>query len=109
MKGIQELNYDFFNNTNVCTKPVELCIGEECYVIDTNIIDSETGMYAYIPCVVIRVDESTRIKGRKYYMLQAHESINDAQLNALEENGIRFYKYLEHTSPVLFKVNSIIG
>ena len=41
-------------------------------------------------------------------MLQAKDSINDEQLNNQEEAGIKFYKYLENTSPYLFKVNNII-
>lgn len=109
MKGIDKLCEWFTENPNVCAKEVELTLNEECYVIDPNIIDNENGMYAYIPCVVVRIDMSQTIPGRKYYMLQAKESINDEQLNSLEEAGIKFYKYLENTSPYLFKINNTIG
>ena len=109
MKDIDKIGKWFYENPKVCSNPVELALNEECYVIDPNIIDNENNTYAFIPCIVIRVDESTRISGRKYYMLQAKESVNDEQLNSQEENGIRFYKYLENTSPYLFKINTVIG
>ena len=99
---------DFFENRRVCVEPVELALNEECYVVDQTIIDMENDTYAIIPCIVVRIDESTRIPGRKYYMFQAHESRNDEQMNSQEEAGIKFYKYLENTSPYIIKVNEVI-
>ena len=109
MKDVDKIGKWFFENHNVCTEPVNLELNEECYVIDTQIIDEENDTHAFIPCIVVRIDESARIPGRKYYMLQAKDSINDEQLNSQQECGIKFYKYLETTSPYLFKINEIIG
>lgn len=108
MKDMDKIGEWFFENRDVCVEPVNLELGEECYVIDVNIIDEENNTHAFIPCIVIRIDNSPTIPGRRYYMLQAKDSINDEQLNSQEEAGIKFYKYLENTSPYLFKVNNII-
>ena len=109
IKGTELLAYDYANNFQVCGPIVDLELNEECYVIDNQIIDEENNTHAFIPCIVIRIDNSNRIPGRKYYMLQAKDSINDQQLNNQEEGGIKFYKYLENTSPFLFKINEVIG
>lgn len=108
MKGIEKIGTDFFSNINICRDPVQLNLNEECYVIDNSIIDEENETHAFIPCIVIRIDYSNKIPGRCYYMLQAKDSINDEQLNSQYENGIKFYKYLENTSPYLFKINTVI-
>lgn len=108
VRGTEFLAEDYWLNRQICSDPVELSLGEECYVIDQTIIDEENGTHMFVPCIVVRVDESTKIKGRKYYMLQAKDSRNDDQFNILEENGIKFYKYLEHTSPFLQKVLNVI-
>lgn len=99
---------DFFENRRVCVEPVELALNEECYIVDQNIIDTENETYGIIPCIVVRIDESPRIPGRKYYMFQAHESKNDTQMNSQEEAGIKFYKYLENTSPYIIKIKEVI-
>ena len=109
MRSIDKIGEWFYENHKVCSDPVELELNEECYVIDNQIIDEENNTHAFIPCIVIRIDNSNRIPGRKYYMLQAKDSINDQQLNNQEEGGIKFYKYLENTSPFLFKINEVIG
>lgn len=99
---------DFFENRNVCGDPVELALNEECYVVDQNIVDEENDRYGIIPCVVVRIDQSSRIPGRKYYALRAYESINDEQLNSIEEAGVKYYRYLENTSPFIIKINNVI-
>lgn len=109
IKKSDEIGQYFFENRNVCVEPVDLALNEECYVVDQSIIDEENGTYAIIPCIVVRIDESPTIRGRRYYMLQAHDSKNDAQMNSQVENGIMFYKYLENTSPFIIKINQIIG
>ena len=106
MKGIDKMEDWFFENPKVCINPVELALGEECYVIDPDIIDEENNTYAYIPCIVVRIDPSKRFPWKKYYMLQAKDSVNDTQLNNKIEHGQSFYKYLENTSPYLFKINA---
>ena len=108
IKGQEFLPIDYWNNTQVCANPIELSMGEECYVIDQTIVDADNGTHMFVPCVVIRIDISEKIQGRKYYMLQAKDSVNDDRFNTMEENGVKFYKYLENTSPFLFKVNEII-
>lgn len=108
IRNTQSIGKDFFENGKVCSDPVQLALNEECYVVDQNIVDMENETYGVIPCIVVRIDESPRIPGRKYYMLQAHESKNDKQLNHQEEGGIKFYKYLENTSPFLIKIMEVI-
>lgn len=108
IRNTQSIGKDFFENGKVCSNPVQLALNEECYVVDQNIIDMENETYGIIPCIVVRIDESSSIPGRKYYMLQAHESKNDKQLNHQEEGGIKFYKYLENTSPFLIKIKEVI-
>ena len=99
---------DFFENGKGGVERVELAVNGEYDVVDQSIRDVENDTYAIIPCIVVRIDESTRIPGRKYYMFQAHESRNDEQMNSQEEAGIKFYKYLENTSPYIIKVNEVI-
>ena len=108
IKGTELLAYDYANNFQICGPIVDLELNEECYVIDQSIIDEEQGTYMFVPCVVVRVDVSQKIPGRKYYMLQAKDSINDEKFNSSEENGIKFYKYLENTSPFLSKIKEVI-
>lgn len=109
MKGIETLAQDFFANQNVCVQPVELAIGEECYVIDPNMIDMDNNFYAIIPVVVIGITTSTRFPDRKYYQFRAHESKADDELNVLldGENGA-YYRILENTSPYIIKINEVI-
>ena len=108
IKNSDQLGQQFFENRNVCVDPIELALNEECYVVDDKIYDEENETYAIIPCKVIRIDISPRIPGRKYYMFQASESKNDVQLNSQEEAGVKFYKYLENTSPFIIKINQVI-
>ena len=113
MKGIEELAKDFFENENVCSQPKELKIGEEVYIIDQELIDPENDFYALIPCVVAAVYNSTRIPGRKYYWFIAKGSKLDDTLNDKEEvlaggNVLRYYKFLEHTSPYIFTIKETI-
>ena len=77
IKHTDVIGRDFFENRRVCVEPVELALNEECYIVDQNIIDTENETYGIIPCIVVRIDESPRIPGRKYYMFQAHESKNE--------------------------------
>lgn len=108
MREMDKIGEWFFENKRICSNPVDLMINEECYVVDPTIIDNENDTYAFIPCVVVRIDDSPRIPGRRYYMFQAKDSINDVQLNSQEEAGIKFYKYLENTSPYIIKLNEIV-
>ena len=99
---------DFFDNHEVCREPVELQVGEECLFLDTNIVDEENDFFAFIPCRVIRIDLSPKYAGRKYYLLQACGSVNDTQLNSIQEDGMNFYKIVENTSPYLIKIKETI-
>lgn len=106
--GIETLATDFFSNRSTCRpEPVQLTLGEECYVVDQSMIDEENESYAFIPCIVVRIDQSTRIPGRWYYALQAKDSINDKALNSIKEGDLLYYKYLENTSPFLMKINEV--
>lgn len=112
MQGIEELAKDFFENKNVCTEPKELKLGDEVYIIDISLIDEENDFYAIIPAVVAMVDESSRIPGRKYYYFRAEGSKIDEQLNVQQEavmGGIlKYYKYLENTSPYILTISETI-
>lgn len=110
MNGIERLAEDFFANKNVCVEPRNLKVGDKCFIIDINIIDEETDFYAIIPVIVARVDISNRIPGRAYYYFVAYGSKNDEQMNNTEEtfqNGetLRYYTYLENTSPYILLSN----
>lgn len=107
MNGIDKIGQWFFEDENLCRKePVMLSMGEECYVLDLDIFDEVNETYTFVPCIVVRVDQSS-IPGRWYYVLQAKDSVNDEQLNSNYDAGISFYKYLENTSPYLYKINHV--
>lgn len=105
---IENLAKDFFSNRNVCTDPVELSIGEECYVVDTNYIDNENDFYMIVPVVVINIVESRRFPNRKYYYFLAKDSKDDEALNTIIEGDMVYYRILENTSPYIIKVNEEI-
>lgn len=106
--NIENLAKDFFNNRNVCVEPIELSIGEECYVIDTNYIDIENDFYMIVPVVVAKIVESTRISGRKYYYFIAKDSKDDEELNSIIEGDLVYYRIIENTSPYIIKINEVI-
>lgn len=108
MNGIETLAKDFFANKNVCVQPVELEVNEECYIIDPTMIDTDNDFYSIIPVVVVRIDLSQRIPGRKYYLFRAKGSKMDDKLNVLMDNEVPYYKILENTSPYIIKVNEVL-
>lgn len=106
--GIKTLARDFYENQGMCKPPVNLKIGDEAYVIETNLIDEETDFYAIIPCVVVDIQPSS-FPGRWYYTMQAKGSKCDEALNVIpHKEGLMVYRYIENTSPCLFDIRQTI-
>jgi hypothetical protein len=105
IKNIETLARDFYENEGMCTAPKQLKIGQEVYIIDSDLIDEENDFFALIHSVVVGGMPS-RITGRWYYLFRATDDNKipkeNLNVNADPEFG-QYYKILECTSPYIFE------